>query len=155
MSERDDRGSMTPGGQPPAAGQARPKGGALWMIVALLIVAAIVVAGIVPRWRAKAALRTETRDLAIPTVSVIHPKLGAPQAEIVLPGNIQAFTDSPIYARTNGYLKKWYVDIGARVKLGQLLAVIDAPEVDQQVEQSISKVRVVMLMASAVRTSFP
>ena len=60
-------------------------------------------------------MRTETYDLAIPTVAVIHPKLGAPQSEIVLPGNIEAFTDSPIYARTNGYLKKWYVDIGARV----------------------------------------
>jgi RND family efflux transporter MFP subunit len=136
MSERDDKGPMTPGGQPAAAGQARPKRGALWMIVALLIVAAIVVAGIVPRWRAKAALRTETRDLAIPTVSVIHPKLGSPQTEIVLPGNIQAFTDSPIYARTNGYLKKWYVDIGGRVTAGQLLADIETPEVDQQLDQA-------------------
>ena len=68
----------------------------------------------------------------MPTVDVIQPKQGAPHQEIVLPGNIQAFTDAPIYARTNGYLKKWYVDIGARVKAGQLLAVIDTPEVDQQ-----------------------
>ena len=67
---------------------------------------------------------------------MIHPKLGAPQAEIILPGNIQAFTDSPIYARTNGYLKKWYVDIGGRVKQGQLLADIETPEVDQQLDQA-------------------
>ena len=69
-------------------------------------------------------------------MDVIQPKPGAPHQEIVLPGNIQAFTDAPIYARTNGYLKKWYVDIGARVKAGQLLAVIDTPEVDQQLLQA-------------------
>ena len=106
------------------------------MVVALLIVAAIVVAGVLPRLKARAALRTETNDLAIPTVNVMHPKLGAPQTEIILPGNIQAFTDSPIYARTNGYLKKWYVDIGGRVKQGQLLADIETPEVDQQLDQA-------------------
>jgi RND family efflux transporter MFP subunit len=105
-------------------------------IIALLVVAIVVTAGIVPRMRAKAALRMETYDLAVPTLSVIHPKRGAPQTEIILPGNMQAFIDSPIYARTSGYLKKWYVDIGARVKAGQLLAEIDTPEVDQQLEQA-------------------
>jgi RND family efflux transporter MFP subunit len=120
----------------PTAGQPRSGRGALWMILALLIVAAIVVAGIIPRSRAARDLRKETNDLAVPTVSVIHPKLGASQSEIVLPGNIQAFTDSPIYARTNGYLKKWYVDIGARVTSGQLLADIETPEVDQQLDQA-------------------
>jgi RND family efflux transporter MFP subunit len=121
---------------PPPAGQPRSGRSTLWVILALLIVAAIVVAGIIPRRRARAALRDQTNDLAVPTVSVIHPKLGAPQAEIILPGNIQAFTDSPIYARTNGYLKKWYVDIGGRVKQGQLLADIETPEVDQQLDQA-------------------
>src|SRR3984885_3564868 len=120
----------------PTAGQPGKKRGGLWAIVALLIVAAVVVAGILPRWRAKAALRTETNDLAVPSVSVVHPKLGAPQSEVILPGNIQAFEDSPIYARTNGYLKKWYVDIGGRVKAGQLLAEIETPEVDQQLDQA-------------------
>jgi RND family efflux transporter MFP subunit len=120
----------------PTAGGPRSKRGALWTIVALLIVAAIVVAGILPRRRARAALRTETNDLAVPTVSVIHPKLGAPLSEITLPGNVQAFTDSPIYARTNGYLKKWYVDIGARVTSGELLADIETPEVDQELDQA-------------------
>ena len=66
------------------------------------------------------------------SVTVVHPKRAAPAQEIVLPGNMQAFIDAPIYARTNGYLKKWYVDIGARVKKGQLLAEIETPEVDQQ-----------------------
>ncbi len=112
------------------------KGGVWWAIVILLIVAAVVIAGVVPRWKARAALVKETRDVAVPTVSLIHPKLGAPQTEIILPGNVQAFADSPIYARTNGYLKKWYVDIGARVKTGQLLADIETPELDQQLDQA-------------------
>ena len=120
----------------PTAEQPRSKRSGLWIILALLIVAAVVVAGIVPRRRARAALRTETNDLAVPSVSVVHPKVGAPLSEITLPGNIQAFTDSPIYARTNGYLKKWYVDIGARVTAGQLLADIETPEVDQQLDQA-------------------
>jgi hypothetical protein len=86
----------------------RPRSGnAVWIaIVVILVIAAVVIAGVIPREKAKAALVTETRDLAIPTVAVIRPKMGAPQTEIVLPGNIQAFIDSPIYARTNGYLKK-------------------------------------------------
>src|SRR6202142_670979 len=112
-------------------------GHAVWIaIVVILVIAAVVIAGVIPREKAKAALVTETRDLAIPTVAVIHPKMGAPQTEIVLPGNIEAFIDSPIYARTNGYLKKWYADIGARVKGGQLLAEIETPEVDQQLDQA-------------------
>src|ERR1700683_5663101 len=93
----------------PTVGQRGKKRGGLWAILALLIVAAIVVAGIVPRWRAKAALRTETNDLAVPSVSVVYPKIGGSVSEITLPGNIQAYTDSPIYARTNGYLQKWNV----------------------------------------------
>jgi RND family efflux transporter MFP subunit len=120
----------------PTAEQPRSKRSGLWIILALLIIAAIVAAGIIPRSRAARDLRKETNDLAVPSVSVVHPKLGAPLSEITLPGNIQAFTDSPIYARTNGYLKKWYVDIGARVKAGQLLADIETPEVDQQLDQA-------------------
>jgi RND family efflux transporter MFP subunit len=123
-------------GKESGAAQPRSGRGALWTIVALLIVAAIVAAGIIPRRRARAALRDQTNELAVPTVSVIHPKLGAPQSEVILPGNIQAFEDSPIYARTNGYLKKWYVDIGGRVRAGQLLADIETPEVDQQLDQA-------------------
>jgi RND family efflux transporter MFP subunit len=110
--------------------------GVVIAILVVIIVAGIVVMGVVPRLKAKAALRTETRDLAVPTVVVIHAKRGDPEQEIVLPGNIQAFEDAPIYARTNGYLKKWYVDIGGHVKSGQLLADIDTPEVDQQLQSA-------------------
>jgi len=131
MTQPDNTGNATPGAQQPAT---RRTG--LWIILALLVIAAIVVAGVLPRLHARAALKDRTNDLAVPTVNVMHPKLGAPQTEIILPGNIQAFTDSPIYARTNGYLKKWYVDIGGRVKLGQLLADIETPEVDQALDQA-------------------
>src|ERR1700720_4612458 len=110
--------------------------GVVIAVLVTIIVAGIVVMGVVPRLRAKAALRTETRDLAIPAVVVIQPKRGDPHQEIVLPGNMQAFEDAPIFARTNGYLKKWYVDIGGHVKAGQLLADIDTPEVDQQLQSA-------------------
>jgi RND family efflux transporter MFP subunit len=131
MTQPDNTGNATPGAQQPAT---RHTG--LWIILALFVIAAIVVAGVLPRLHARAALKDRTNDLAVPTVNVMHPKLGAPQTEIILPGNIQAFTDSPIYARTNGYLKKWYVDIGGRVKQGQLLADIETPEVDQALDQA-------------------
>jgi len=131
MTQPDNTGNSTPGASPAS----RPRTG-LWIFVALLIVAAIVVAGMLPRIHARAALQDRTNELAVPAVNVIHPQLGATQTEIILPGNIQAFTDSPIYARTNGYLKKWYVDIGGRVKQGELLADIETPEVDQQLDQA-------------------
>src|SRR5579862_6236523 len=108
-----------------------------WILVlALAAVAALVISGILPRINARASLDKETAEMAIPTVSVIHPKRGEPAQEVVLPANVQAYIDAPIYARTNGYLKHWYVDIGAHVKAGQLLADIETPEVDQQLRQS-------------------
>jgi len=104
--------------------------------LALLLLGAIVVRGISSRIRAAAIVKQETLEQAVPSVAVIHAKKGAMKDEIVLPGNIQAFVDSPIYARTSGYLKKWYSDIGTRVKAGQLLAEIESPEVDQQLAQA-------------------
>jgi multidrug efflux pump subunit AcrA (membrane-fusion protein) len=112
-----------------------------WRVVLLLVLAVIVVAGFVffginARIQTAAAVKETTRELAIPAVAVIHPKPGAMKDEVVLPGNIQAFTDSPIYARASGYLKQWNVDIGGHVKAGQVLATIEAPEIDQQVRQA-------------------
>jgi RND family efflux transporter MFP subunit len=92
--------------------------------------------GISTRAKALSVVKTETSELAVPTVSVVSPERGAPQEEIVLPGTMQAFTDAPIYARTNGYLKRRLVDIGAQVKTGQLLAEIDTPDLDQQLQQA-------------------
>jgi RND family efflux transporter MFP subunit len=109
------------------------------LVVLLLLVAggaALVYYGINSRTVSADALATQTREDAVLAVSVVHPKLGGADEEVVLPGNTQAFTDSPIYARTNGYLKKWYVDIGTHVKAGQLLAEIDAPELDHQLQQA-------------------
>ena len=82
------------------------------------------------------ALANETEAMAIPTVAVIHPAAEAGQEDLVLPGTLQAYVESPIYARTSGYLQKWYHDIGSRVKKGDLLADIDTPEVDQQLSQA-------------------
>jgi RND family efflux transporter MFP subunit len=108
-------------------------------IVLLALAAALGIAifrGIQERVHAESALVSETREAAVPIVSVIRPKQVAPADELLLPGNIEAFTDTPVYARTDGYLKRWYADIGARVKTGQLLAEIEAPEVDQQLWQA-------------------
>jgi len=111
-----------------------------WWLVLLAVVAAaiIVVAGILPRIQARTALRKETAEMAVPAVVVVQPRRSAPAQEIVLPASVQAFTDAPIYARTAGYLKNWYVDIGSQVKAGQLLAEIDTPEVNQQLRQSLA-----------------
>jgi RND family efflux transporter MFP subunit len=109
-------------------------------VVLLLVVAGAVGyeirSGILVRAAASEHLAQVTDQAATQTVSVVHPQPSAPMQEIVLPGNTQAFTDSPIYARTNGYLAHWYFDIGARVKKGDLLADIDTPEIDQQLQQA-------------------
>jgi RND family efflux transporter MFP subunit len=84
------------------------------------------------------ALAKETRAAAIPSVDVVHPSLGTKSYEVVLPASVQGFIDSPVYARTSGYLLHWYADIGTHVKKGQLLADIQTPELDQQVEQAQS-----------------
>jgi multidrug efflux pump subunit AcrA (membrane-fusion protein) len=105
------------------------------LFCALVLAVILAVIGILPRIHAEKTLAQDTNEMAIPQVLVIEPKAGAPTQEIVLPGNIQAFEDAPIYSRTDGYLKKWYIDIGGRVKKGQLLAEIESPEVDQQLMQ--------------------
>ena len=111
-----------------------------WFVLALavIVVAGLLISGIWSRVKAGATLRAETDQAALSAVSVVSPKQTAPADEIILPGNVQPFITSPIYARTNGYLKKWYFDIGAHVKQGQLLAVIETPEVDQQLQQARS-----------------
>jgi RND family efflux transporter MFP subunit len=92
--------------------------------------------GVRTRSAADATLKRTTADAAVPVVSVISPTASASTREIRLPGTTQAFTDAPIFARTNGYVKRWYFDIGAHVKAGQLLAEIETPEVDQQLQQA-------------------
>jgi RND family efflux transporter MFP subunit len=113
----------------------------LLLLVAVVIVAGVVFFGINARIQTAAAVKETTRELAIPAVAIIHPKPGAVKNEVVLPGNIQAFTDAPIYARSSGYLKQWNVDIGGHVKAGQVLATIEAPELDQQVRQAKASIQ--------------
>ena len=105
------------------------------IVVSLAVVGALT-SGILPRLTARTTLRKDTAQMALPTVAVVRLERTAEAEEVVLPANVQAYISAPIYARTNGYLKKWYADIGAHVKEGQLLAEIETPEVDQQLQQA-------------------
>src|ERR1700722_1722121 len=99
---------------------------------ALAVLAVLIYSGIHSRAVAESRLTQRTQEAAIPTVAVVFPKEGAPTQELILPGNTQDVSDPPIYARTSGYLKRWYFDIGAHVQKGQLLAEIETPEYHQQ-----------------------
>jgi RND family efflux transporter MFP subunit len=107
-------------------------------VIVAVVVLAILIAGIRSRLKAEASLQAVTAQMAVPSVSVVRPKATASAQEIILPANIQPFISSPTYARTDGYLKKWYFDIGAHVKAGDLLATIQTPELDQQLSQARS-----------------
>jgi len=129
----------------------------LLMAIALIVPVALLVSGIWSRVKANKSLRAETAEVALTAVSVVSPKQTAPAQEIILPGNVQPYITSPIYSRTNGYLKKWYFDIGAHVKKGELLAVIETPEVDQQLQQARSNVQTAQAnldLASITKTRY-
>jgi len=104
----------------------------------LLVFAVLWGFGLLTRHNADKVLAQRTNDLAAPSVIALNPERGQPVDSFVLPGNVTAFTDSPIYARTSGYLTKWYFDIGAKVPKGALLAEIATPELDQQLSQAQS-----------------
>jgi RND family efflux transporter MFP subunit len=106
------------------------------LLVVVVLVGVAVFYGIHSRSDTERKLQQATANAAIPTVNVVHPAVGSRAQEVVLPGNTQAFMDTSIYARTNGYLKQWFVDIGSHVRQGELLAIIDAPELDQQLQQA-------------------
>src|SRR5438874_2406882 len=108
------------------------------LLIALAAIGWFVYKGITSRVSAEKALVQETHQSSLLTVSVVHPKATSEARQLVLPGNTQALIDAPIYARTSGYLSKWYADIGTRVTAGQLLADIEAPEVEQQLQQAKS-----------------
>src|SRR5262245_26938291 len=119
-------------------GRRRRKRGWFLGSAILLVFGGILLYGMSSRIRKDGTVHAETAQMAVPSVSVISPQRSAPTEKIVLPGNVQPFISSPIYSRTNGYLRHWYADIGAHVKKGQLLAVVETPEVDQQLQQSRS-----------------
>lgn len=105
-------------------------------ILVLVLVAAVVIVGLLPRLRAREALKAETRELSIPTVAVVSPVPGKPGASPLLPAELKAWVETPLYARASGFLKRWHVDLGARVEAGQLLAEIETPELDQELERT-------------------
>jgi RND family efflux transporter MFP subunit len=140
MQSQTEKQTVAPAPQPSGhvPPQQPPRRGWLVGMAALLLFAGLFASGVVHRIHTNASLRTETADMAVPSVAVVSPQHSAPSQEIVLPGNVQPYVTAPIYSRTNGYLQSWYFDIGAHVKKGQLLAVIASPEVDQQLGQSRS-----------------
>ena len=106
------------------------------IVIFVLILVVLAVLGILPRRHAMEVLAQRTNELAAPSVIALAPKPGEPIQDLALPGNVTSYTDAPIYARTSGYLTRWYFDIGAKVKKGALLAEIASPEVDQQLAQA-------------------
>src|SRR3982075_1049645 len=110
------------------------RGSWIVMVVVAAIVAGVVVFGVLARRGSEHSLAKETAASAIPSVNIVYPTPSTLSPEIALPGNTQAFMDTPIYSRTNGYLRNWYFDIGAHVRKGQLMAQIETPEVDQQLQ---------------------
>ena len=109
-----------------------PRSLRITVVVVVVLVAIGVVLRLLGHFHDEHTLAETTRTDAVPTVAVTHPSVSGVTSELQLPGNTQAFDDTPIYARTNGYLKRWFVDIGTRVKAGQLMATIETPELDEQ-----------------------
>jgi len=134
--DEEQPGQPAPGG--PAPGEQSSGRGSMFIgaLVVAVLVGVAVFFGIHSRSAAERKLQQATESAAIPTVNVVHPIVGSKAQEVVLPGNTQAFIDTSIYARTNGYLKQWFVDIGSHVRQGELLAIIEAPELDQQLQQA-------------------
>jgi RND family efflux transporter MFP subunit len=154
--ERRDERAQTTGQEHGTTPDAPPLSGrvAVILIVVLLILAVVVgIAGIVPRVRARTNLENQTNTLAAPTVITISPQQGKVEREIVLPGNMYAYSDASLYARTDGYLSKWYFDIGSHVKRGQLLAVISSPEVDKQLLQARADLTTAEATAGLAKTN--
>jgi len=131
---RNDPDSNNPGPNKP--GRAFSKRALAITAIVTAFTALAIVSGLHSRVKAQTRLRETAQASAIPYVDVVSPKASADADEIALPGSTSAFNDTPIYARTSGYVKRWYVDIGARVKKGQLLATIETPELDQQLRQA-------------------
>lgn len=133
---------MNPSANPPPprasasaspAATARLRRTVIWVVVIVIIG---VVAGLVPRWRQRATLAAETRELVIQTVAVTTPTPGTNAAGASLPAELKPLVEAPIYARASGYLKAWHMDIGAKVEAGQLLAEIETPELDQELARA-------------------
>jgi len=122
--------------KPQAHASKKGLGGVLFVFVLVAVAVAVVAALLWQRSHTHDRLVVETNDLSVPTVSTTTPKAGPAETEVVLPGNLTAYSETPIYARTNGYVKAWYTDIGAKVTAGQLMAELEAPDIDAQLRQA-------------------
>jgi RND family efflux transporter MFP subunit len=122
--------------EPPPTGKVSRRGLALTGMIAIVLVTVVVIDGVWSRNASDARLKEVTNAQAVPTVAVIQPTVGANPSSLDLPGRLEAYSRAPIYARVGGFLKAWYVDIGAPVKAGQLMAEIEAPDLDQQLLQA-------------------
>jgi RND family efflux transporter MFP subunit len=122
-----------------------------WLIGLALLAATLVVWGVLSRRAHDAELARLTLEAATPTVELTTPQVATSMRELILPANVEAFYDAPIYARVNGYLKSWAHDIGDRVKAGEVLAVIDAPDLEQQVEQAKGELGLSVAQAGLAR----
>ncbi len=154
--ERRNEQAQTAGQEHGTIPDAPPLSGrvAVILIVVLVILSVVVgIAGIVPRVRARTTLENRTNTLAAPAVITISPQQGKVEREVILPGNMYAFSDASLYARTDGYLSKWYFDIGSHVKKGQLLAVISSPEVDKQLLQARADLATAEATAGLAKTN--
>lgn len=132
----------------PPPGKVSRRGLALAGLVAGLVIVFVVVNGVWSRNASEARLKETTDAMAVPTVALIEPEIGGNKSFLDLPGRLEAYSRAPIYARVSGFLKAWYVDIGASVKAGQLLAEIEAPDLDQQLLQA----RAALASAQAAET---
>src|SRR5580704_3646079 len=131
-----------PLGKTDSSNRGRPRRRTLAMVTLLCAgFASFIFLGIRSRTAAEKGLKEKVKSNAVPVVAVIHPQAGTAAQEIELPGTTQAYTEAPIYARTTGYLKQWYLDIGAHAKRGELLALIETPELDQQLQQAESELQ--------------
>ncbi len=144
--------SEQPAGRPDGSHRGGGKMILLWL-VPFVIFAALALYSLAEKKNSNRVLAEQTTTMAIPVVAVIHPAPLSADSGLVLPGALQAFVDSPIYARTNGYLKKWYKDIGANVKQGELLAEIETPEIDQQLSQSRADLGTALANANLAQTT--
>ncbi len=135
MTELESPARSRPTASPDQPASAARRGSRIVWFLAVLFVAVAVIVGL-QRLHASRQTRAETAELAIPSVRVITPRVSKANIDLVLPGNVQPFAETPIFARTAGYVKRWLVDIGTGVKAGQLLAEIDSPEIDQQLQQT-------------------
>jgi RND family efflux transporter MFP subunit len=136
----------------PEAAPLSPRKALVGVGVVLLVLLVLAAIGVLRRMHTDKVLAARTTSLAAPTVNLAPAEPGAPIETLELPGNVTAFTDSPIYARTDGYLDHWYADIGARAKKGELLAVISTPELDKQVSQAESDLATAQANANNAHT---